>query len=157
MKGEVIMTNINHSNITYKNSLSYTDCESIQKSIQDKTFKVSNDFSNIERGQIYIADLGVGTGSEQGGIRPVLVVQNDKGNRFSPTITIVPITTATKRTIPTHINLPKSTGGLAKDSTIVVEQMRTIDKSRLGKFIGKLPDQIMNVVNGTILIQIGLA
>ena len=145
------------NNTTSKASLSYTDCENIQRSIRNKTFNVSHDFSDIERGQIYIANLGDGLGSEQCGIRPVLIVQNNKGNKFSPTITVIPITSANKKEIPTHVSLPKFTGGLAKDSTLVVEQMRTIDKSRLSKFIGRLPENIMNAVNSKILIQMGLA
>ena len=146
------------TNITHKRSLSYADCETIQNHIKNKTITISNNLSNVEfeRGQIYIADLGSGMGSEQSGIRPVLIVQNNKGNKFSPTITIIPITSAIKKEIPTHVNLPKFTGGLAKDSTLVVEQMRTIDKSRIGRFIGKLPETIMSTVNGKILIQMGI-
>lgn len=126
------------TNVMNRTSLSFADCE------------------RVKRGQVYIADLGQGCGSEQQGIRPVLIVQNDKGNYYSNTVLVVPITSAHKKSIPTHVSLMKGTGGLTKDSTLVVEQMRTVDKSRLRNCIGALPTEIMNVVNEKILVQVGI-
>ena len=94
---------------------------------------------NVKRGELYYADLSPVVGSEQGGIRPVLVVQNDVGNKYSPTIIAAAVTSKiNKAKLPTHIELP-SAYGLAKDSVILLEQIRTIDKRRLKERIGELP------------------
>ena len=97
----------------------------------------------IKKGDIYYADLSPVIGSEQGGIRPVLIVQNDVGNYYSPTVIAAAITSrAKKRYLPTHIRLNTSFGGLHPGSTVMLEQLRTIDRDRLKKYIGKLDDSI---------------
>jgi len=110
---------------------------------------------NVKRGELYYADLSPVVGSEQGGIRPVLVVQNDTGNRFSPTIIAAAVTSKIhKAKLPTHIELPQAYG-LQKDSVILLEQIRTIDKKRLKSRIGELPPATMSRVNKAILISLG--
>ncbi len=110
---------------------------------------------NIKRGELYYADLSPVVGSEQGGVRPVLVVQNDVGNRYSPTVIAAAVTSKmNKAKLPTHIELP-SAFGLAKDSVILLEQIRTLDKKRLKERIGELPDDTMSLVNKAILISLG--
>ena len=94
----------------------------------------------IKRGEIYFADLSPVIGSEQGGVRPVLVVQNDVGNKFSPTIIAAAITSQLEKAkLPTHIQLPAEKYGLPKNSIVLLEQIRTIDKKRLKEKIGELP------------------
>ncbi|MBQ9081548.1 MAG: type II toxin-antitoxin system PemK/MazF family toxin [Clostridia bacterium] len=110
---------------------------------------------NVKRGELYYADLSPVVGSEQGGVRPVLVVQNDVGNRYSPTVIAAAVTSKmNKAKLPTHIELPSSFG-LAKDSVILLEQIRTIDKRRLKERIGELPEDTMSLVNKAILISLG--
>ena len=110
---------------------------------------------NVKRGELYYADLSPVVGSEQGGIRPDLVVQNDIGNKYSPTIIAAAITSKiNKAKLPTHIELPSSYG-LAKDSVILLEQIRTLDKRRLKERIGELPPSTMVRVNRAILISLG--
>lgn len=110
---------------------------------------------NVKRGELYYADLSPVVGSEQGGIRPVLVVQNDVGNKYSPTIIAAAVTSKIhKSRLPTHIDLP-SAYGLAKDSVILLEQIRTIDKRRLKERIGELPPATMTRVDKAILISLG--
>lgn len=112
-------------------------------------------FMNVKRGELYYADLSPVVGSEQGGIRPVLVVQNDIGNKYSPTIIAAAVTSKiNKAKLPTHIELP-SAYGLAKDSVILLEQIRTLDKRRLKERIGELPPATMLRVNKAILISLG--
>ena len=109
----------------------------------------------IRRGDIWMADLRIGTiGSEQGEIRPVLVVQNNIGNKHSPTVTIIPLTSKRKNNLPTHVVINESF--LPTLSTALVEQIRTIDKSRLIKYMGKLNENIMSKINNAIAIQMGL-
>ena len=110
---------------------------------------------NVKRGELYYADLSPVVGSEQGGVRPVLVVQNDVGNKYSPTIIAAAVTSKiNKAKLPTHIELP-SAYGLAKDSVILLEQIRTLDKRRLKERIGELPPATMVRVNRAILISLG--
>lgn len=110
---------------------------------------------NVKRGELYYADLSPVVGSEQGGVRPVLVVQNDVGNKYSPTIIAAAVTSRlNKAKLPTHIELPSSFG-LAKDSVILLEQIRTLDKRRLKERIGELPPATMSLVNKAILISLG--
>ena len=112
-------------------------------------------FMQVKRGELYYADLSPVVGSEQGGIRPVLVVQNDVGNKYSPTIIAAAVTSKiNKAKLPTHIELP-SAYGLAKDSVILLEQIRTLDKRRLKERIGELPPATMLQVNRAILISLG--
>ena len=113
--------------------------------------------STIRRGDIYYADLSPVVGSEQGGIRPVLIVQNDTGNRHSPTVIAAAITSQTgKARLPTHINIAGGSVGLSKDSVILLEQIRTIDKRRLKEHMGRLDDAQMAQVNNAIAVSFGL-
>lgn len=110
----------------------------------------------IKRGEIYYADLSPVIGSEQGGIRPVLVLQNDIGNKYSPTIIAAATTSKlNKAKLPTHILLSSSTSSLPKDSVVLLEQIRTIDKSRLKEKIGELTPEQMKEVNNALLISLG--
>ena len=112
---------------------------------------------NIKRGDIFYADLSPVVGSEQGGIRPVLIVQNDVGNKFSPTVIAAAITSQqSKAKLPTHIQLEAQECGLMKDSVVLLEQIRTIDKKRLKEKMGCLDSAAMNMVNRAITISFGL-
>ena len=117
---------------------------------------------NIKRGDIYYADLSPVVGSEQGGLRPVLIVQNDVGNKYSPTVIAAAITSKMSKTkLPTHIDVLKGAQGclemgLARDSVILLEQVRTIDKRRLKEQIGHLDDHTMQKVNVAISVSFGL-
>ena len=113
---------------------------------------------NIKRGELYYADLSPVVGSEQGGIRPVLVVQNDVGNKYSPTVIAAAVTSKiNKAKLPTHIELPSESYGLARDSVILLEQIRTLDKRRLKERIGELNELTMSKVDKAILISLGFA
>ena len=110
----------------------------------------------IKRGELYYADLSPVVGSEQGGIRPVLVLQNDIGNKYSPTVIAAATTSRlTKAKLPTHIELPGDKYCLPKDSVVLLEQIRTIDKTRLKEKIGELPKDVMKEVNNALLISLG--
>ncbi len=110
----------------------------------------------IKRGEIYFADLSPVIGSEQGGVRPVLVVQNNVGNKYSPTIIAAAITSQLEKAkLPTHIQLPAEKFGLPKDSVVLLEQIRTLDKKRLKEKIGELPISMMTKVNEALLISLG--
>ena len=112
---------------------------------------------NIKRGDIYYADLSPVVGSEQGGLRPVLIVQNDVGNRFSPTVIAAAITSQTgKARLPTHIAIDATGGGLQKNSIVLLEQIRTLDKRRLKDKRGHLDDGEMQRINGAISVSFGL-
>ena len=111
----------------------------------------------VKRGDIFYADLSPVVGSEQGGVRPVLVVQNDVGNKFSPTVIIAAITSQiNKAKLPTHIEISADDYGLAKDSVILTEQIRTIDKKRLRERIGRLDDELIDGVDTALAISLGL-
>ena len=112
----------------------------------------------IKRGDMFYADLSPVVGSEQGGIRPVLVIQNNMGNKYSPTVIVSAITSQmNKNRLPTHIELDSEEFGLKSDSVVLAEQIRTIDKSRLKEKIGHITDsEIMNQVNNAIGISFGL-
>lgn len=107
----------------------------------------------VKRGDIFYADLGTVRGSEQGGIRPVLVVQNDIGNKYSPTVIVAPITSQDKTKLPTHVSLDMVDSGLPKKSTVMMEQVRTLDKSRLKERVGSVN---MALINASIAISMGL-
>ncbi|MBQ7307525.1 MAG: type II toxin-antitoxin system PemK/MazF family toxin [Clostridia bacterium] len=110
----------------------------------------------IKRGELYYADLSPVIGSEQGGLRPVLIVQNDVGNKYSPTIIAAAITSQiNKAKLPTHIELDALTYGLPKDSVILLEQIRTLDKTRLKEKIGELDYIKMSKVNQALLVSLG--
>lgn len=112
---------------------------------------------NVKRGDIYYADLSPVVGSEQGGVRPVLVIQNDVGNRHSPTVICAAITSQiNKAKLPTHIELDSKKYSLVKDSVILLEQVRTIDKARLKERIGHLEKVTMDRVDKSLQISVGL-
>lgn len=112
---------------------------------------------SIKRGDIYYADLSPVVGSEQGGVRPVLIVQNDVGNRYSPTVIAAAITSQqSKAKLPTHIPIEARGCGLSKDSVVLLEQIRTIDKQRLKERMGAVDESSMNKVNNAISISFGL-
>ena len=111
----------------------------------------------VKRGDIYFADLSPVVGSEQGGMRPVLIVQNDTGNRHSPTVIAAAITSQTgKARLPTHISVDAPSCGLSRDSIVLLEQIRTIDKSRLRERMGRLDDATMTKVDNAISVSFGL-
>ena len=112
---------------------------------------------NIRRGDIYYADLSPVIGSEQGGLRPVLIVQNDVGNKHSPTVIAAAITSKMGKTkLPTHIDISAASVGLSKDSVILLEQIRTLDKKRLKEKMGHLDEETMTHVNSAIQVSFGL-
>ena len=110
----------------------------------------------VKRGDIYYADLSPVVGSEQGGVRPVLIVQNDVGNRYSPTVIAAAITSQKdKSKLPTHIEINSQVCGLSRDSVVLLEQIRTIDKRRLKEKMGRLDDGSMGQVNHALAISFG--
>ena len=111
----------------------------------------------IRRGDIYYADLSPVVGSEQGGVRPVLIVQNDVGNKFSPTVIAAAITSQKYKTnLPTHIQVNANECGLAKDSIVLLEQVRTIDKKRLKERMGNLDETDMDRIDRALSVSFGL-
>ena len=114
--------------------------------------------SDIKRGEIYFADLGESTiGSVQSGIRPVLVIQNDVGNKFSPTVIVVPITSQKKKMLPTHVIINKSLGLLPKTSICLCEQITVLSKERLLSYVGKANTMLMTKVNIALSVSIALS
>ena len=108
----------------------------------------------VKKGDLFFADLSPVVGSEQGGVRPVLVVQNDVGNKYSPTIIVAAVTSQTgKAKLPTHVELKATQGGLSKNSVVLLEQLRTIDKQR----IGSLSDSQLPVVDEALGVSLGIA
>ena len=114
--------------------------------------------TTVKRGDIYYADLSPVVGSEQGGVRPVLIIQNDTGNRYSPTVIAAAITSQTgKARLPTHIDLPVDENcGLSRDSVVLLEQVRTLDKKRLRERMGRVDDRIMEKIDTAIAVSFGL-
>ncbi len=113
--------------------------------------------TTVKRGDIFYADLSPVVGSEQGGTRPVLIVQNDTGNKHSPTVIAAAITSQTnKAKLPTHIELSGKSVGLTKDSVVLLEQIRTIDKRRLREHMGHVDEGMMNRVDNAIAVSFGL-
>lgn len=111
----------------------------------------------VKRGDIFYADLSPVVGSEQGGVRPVLIVQNDVGNRYSPTVIAAAITSQKdKSKLPTHIELSSQSCGLSRDSIVLLEQIRTIDKRRLKERMGRLDDNSMNQIDHALQVSFGL-
>ncbi len=111
----------------------------------------------VKRGDLFYADLSPVVGSEQGGIRPVLIVQNDVGNKYSPTIIAAAVTSQiNKAKMPTHIEISAETYGLVKDSVILMEQIRTIDKKRLKEKIGHADEELMQRVNRALSVSFAL-
>lgn len=113
--------------------------------------------TNVKRGDIFYADLSPVVGSEQGGTRPVLIVQNDVGNKYSPTVIAAAITSQTgKARLPTHITLKGPEVGLSKDSVVLLEQIRTIDKRRLREKMGRVDGALMHRIDDAIAVSFGL-
>ena len=122
-----------------------------------KYTKTECDSVSIKRGDIYYADLSPVIGSEQGGLRPVLIVQNDVGNRYSPTVIAAAITSKVGKTkLPTHIDIHADRVGLSRDSVVLLEQIRTIDKRRLREHMGHVDDRLMNQIDTAIAVSFGL-
>ncbi|MBQ8430735.1 MAG: type II toxin-antitoxin system PemK/MazF family toxin [Clostridia bacterium] len=112
----------------------------------------------VSRGELYYADLSPVIGSEQGGLRPVLIIQNDVGNKFSPTVIIAAVTSQiAKAKLPTHIELDKSKYNLTKNSVVLLEQLRTLDKLRLKDKIGTLDESVMKKIDIALMISLGIA
>ncbi len=112
---------------------------------------------SVKRGEIYYADLSPVVGSEQGGVRPVLIVQNDIGNKYSPTVIAAAITSQREKTkLPTHIAIDAQNCGLSKNSVVLLEQIRTIDKKRLKERMGTLDNIYMDEVDGALSVSFGL-
>ncbi len=111
---------------------------------------------SIRRGEIWTADLGAPSGSEQRGRRPVLIVQNDIGNQHSPVVIVAAITKGRKRYMPTHVFVKREMCGLLYDSTVMLEQLRTIDKEKLFEPMAVLPEDVMQEVNEKLKISLGL-
>jgi mRNA interferase MazF len=117
----------------------------------------SNNNLEIKRGDLFYADLSPVVGSEQGGVRPVLIIQNDIGNKYSPTVIVAAITSQiNKAKLPTHIEISANEYGLNKDSVVLLEQIRTIDKKRLREKIGNLDEGIMIAVDNGLQVSLGL-
>ncbi|GAA0447318.1 MAG: type II toxin-antitoxin system PemK/MazF family toxin [Bacillota bacterium] len=111
----------------------------------------------VQRGEVYFADLSPVVGSEQGGVRPVLILQNDIGNRFSPTVIVAAITAQIQKAkLPTHVEINAKRYGFDRDSVILLEQIRTLDKQRLTDKITKLDKEMMNKINQALEISLGL-
>lgn len=112
---------------------------------------------NVKRGEVYFADLSPVVGSEQGGVRPVLIIQNDIGNRFSPTVIVAAITAQIQKAkLPTHVEIKAAKHGLERDSVILLEQIRTLDKQRLTDKITKLEDKMMKKIDRALEISLGI-
>ena len=112
---------------------------------------------SVKRGDIYYADLSPVVGSEQGGVRPVLIIQNDVGNKYSPTVIAAAITSRMGKTkLPTHIDVYAERAGLARDSVVLLEQVRTLDKRRLREKMGRLDESIMSEIDTAIAVSLGL-
>lgn len=109
----------------------------------------------FQRGEIYMADLGTRVGSVQGGTRPVVIISNPLNNKYSPTVNVLPLTTRTKNNLPVHVTVGLESG-LTHESTILAEQVLTLDKSKLIKLVGTCPQEIMNKVTKAIMIQMSI-
>ena len=113
--------------------------------------------NSVKRGDIFYADLSPVVGSEQGGVRPVLIVQNDTGNKHSPTVIAAAITSQTgKARLPTHISQAAMSYGLPKESVVLLEQIRTLDKRRLREHMGRVDEKVMHQVDNAIAVSFGL-
>lgn len=112
----------------------------------------------VKRGDIFYADLSPVVGSEQGGIRPVIIIQNDVGNKYSPTVIVAAITSQiNKAKLPTHVEISSEEYGLNKDSVVLLEQIRTLDKRRLKEKIGHMTDSDMEKVDKALEVSVGLS
>ena len=132
-------------------------CRPCQDKIRKMKIRVGNRYTDyIARGDVFFADLNPVVGSETGGIRPVVIIQNDAGNRCSTTVIAAITSRAKKQDLPVHVAVSESIGGLTEDTTILLEQIRTIDKRRLKRYIGHLDDETMKRVDAAALKSIGL-
>jgi mRNA interferase MazF len=118
---------------------------------------MESSYPQARRGDVWLADLGQTSGSEQRGIRPIMVIQNNIGNRHSPTIIAAAVTGQNKKHLPTHAALKKGSRGLQRDSIILLEQIRTLDRARLLKYLGRLDADEIREVDGALAISVGLA
>jgi mRNA interferase MazF len=113
--------------------------------------------NEILKGDVYYADLRGSEGSEQSGVRPVLIIQNNTGNKFSPCVICAPLTTQIKKNgLPTHVKIDANKSGLPRDSVAMIEQPRTLDKKRLGSFMGRLTGDCLSRVDSAIAVSFGL-
>ncbi len=110
----------------------------------------------INRGDVYYADLDPGVGSEQTGHRPIVIIQNDIGNKHSPTTIAAMVTSSQKKKLPTHVHVEDIGSGLTEDSIVILEQIRTIDKQRLGSMIGHVSDKTMALIEDAALCSLGI-
>lgn len=111
----------------------------------------------VKKGDIFFADLSPVIGSEQGGVRPVVVIQNDVGNKYSPTVIVAAVTSQiNKAKLPTHVEIRAGENGLNKDSVILLEQLRTVDKRRLKERIGRMDEDAMKKINEALVISLGI-
>lgn len=131
--------------------------QSMKRNIWWSVSLAGDDNLIVKRGDVFFADLSPVVGSEQGGTRPVLIIQNDIGNRFSPTVIIAAITAQIQKAkLPTHVEINAKKYGFERDSVILLEQLRTIDKSRLTDRITQLDSQLMDQVDDALGISLGL-
>ena len=118
---------------------------------------ITQNQTQIQKGQIYFADMPDAYGSEQGGRRPVIIIQNNVGNKYSTTTLIAPLTTSkTKHTLPTHVLIKAGSNGLKYDSTVLLEQVRVVDKRRLRDYVTYIDEGKMNEINSAISVSFGL-
>jgi len=113
-------------------------------------------YPKVRRGDVWLADLGLTLGSEQGGVRPAVVIQNDIGNRYSPTVIVAAVTGRAKKYLPTHAVLVKGGYRLPRSSTVLLEQIRTIDRARLLKYLGRLDNNDMTRTDQALTVSVGL-
>ncbi len=151
------MNNKNNQKIDKANTKENKDNHNQKQDIKKIDQKQSREKITILRGDLFYADLSPVIGSEQGGVRPVVIIQNDIGNKFSPTTIVAAITSVkNKSSMPTHVNVGKDVGGLPKDSVILLEQIRTIDKRRLREKIGRMTDSKMKEIDKALGISVHL-
>lgn len=129
----------------------------MRQNIPLKSWSAGDKYLIVKRGDVYFADLSPVVGSEQGGVRPVLIIQNDIGNRFSPTVIVAAITAQIQKAkLPTHVEIDAARYGFERDSVILLEQVRTIDKQRLTDKITHLDEEMMEKVDEALQISLGL-
>ncbi len=151
------MNNKNNQKIDKANTKENKDNNNQKQDIKKIDQRQSREKITILRGDLFYADLSPVIGSEQGGVRPVVIIQNDIGNKFSPTTIVAAITSVkNKSSMPTHVNVGKDVGGLPKDSVILLEQIRTIDKRRLREKIGRMTDSKMKEIDKALGISVHL-
>lgn len=154
-KGYIEMANINRDYAEQGFEQDVKDLKNYEAMLSESDFP--NDTRDSKRGDIFYADLSPVVGSEQGGIRPVIVIQNNIGNKYSPTVIIAAITSQiNKAKLPTHVEISSEDYGLNKDSVVLLEQIRTLDKRRLKEKIGHMIDEDMKKVDTAILVSMAL-